>query len=427
MNKLSFFLIILILSPIFFLYNQETKLIKTGKQYLVVIALDKYKNRLPLQDRVKDAKDIKKSIYSKYEVDELLELYDFDATNKNINEIFLKLQREVKKDDSVLIYYSGHGFIDKRSNDVYWLPYDAGINEYIRELWLSSNNIIKTLNIVKAKRIFVISDSCFNTNLIEPIILEKKIDFSNEYFTDSYSKESRQFLCSGELETGLEKSEFSEQLAAYLKFTRKKHIDPVMIYDEIKDKMKRSVPVYGVVRSMGHKDNASLVLFQREKELKIIEDEYVSKEPEKEPTKELENDPEKEPKERIIYVTPKFTPFKDLSPINKTGRVILITSAPICGIGLGLLFTDFAFMFSVLNQVMNEGESYETYVRAYNIHIYMFISSVVVASIGLIGIIVSIPLNVIKGDFSKADKDKITLNINYNLEQDLSLYFRYRF
>src|SRR4030042_1182560 len=106
MNKLSFFLIIILLFPIAFLFNQETNLVKTGKQYLVVIALDKYQNRLPLEDRVKNAKDIKKLLYSKYEVDELLELYDFDATSKNINEIFLKLQREIKKEDSLLIYYS---------------------------------------------------------------------------------------------------------------------------------------------------------------------------------------------------------------------------------------------------------------------------------------------------------------------------------
>src|SRR4030042_1655096 len=122
MNKLIIFLIILILFPIFILFNQEPKLIKSSKQYLVIIALDKYKNRLPLQDRVKDSKDIKKLLYSKYQIDEVLELYDFDATNVNIKELFLKLQRDLKKDDSLLIYYSGHGFVDKRSNEIYWLP-----------------------------------------------------------------------------------------------------------------------------------------------------------------------------------------------------------------------------------------------------------------------------------------------------------------
>lgn len=418
MNKLIYFVIILLLFPICLLFNQQTELIKTGKQYLVVIALDKYKNRLPLQDRVKDAKDIRKLLYTKYEVDELLELYDFDATFKNINDIFLRLQREIKKDDSVLIYYSGHGFVDNKSSDVYWLPYDAGINEYVKELWLSSNDIIKNLNRINAKQIFIISDSCFNTNLIEPIFLEKKPDFTNQYFTDSYSKESRQFLCSGEMETGLEKSEFSEQLVAYLKFTRKKYIDAVMIYDEIKDKMKRTVLVYGVMKSIGHEENASMVLFQREKEIKFMEEEYVSKEPTKEP--------EKEPKERIIK-TPRFTPFKDLSPLNKSGRILLATSAPVCTIGFILWGLDLAYMFTALHSQMYDGNSYEEYVKTYRIHINLFISAVVVTSVGFVGIIISIPLNAVKGDFSRVKKDKLSLNINFDLEQDLSFYMRYRF
>ncbi len=411
MNRLIIFLFILILFPVFFLFNQETQLIKSGKQYLLIIALDKYKNRLPLQDRVKDAKEIKNLLYSKYQIDEVLELFDFDATNANIKELFIKLQRDIKKDDSLLIYYSGHGFVDKKSNEVYWLPYDAGINEYVKELWLSSNIIIKSLNNIKAKQIFVMSDSCFDTNLIEPVLLDKKVDFNDEYFANSYSKESRQFLCSGELETGLEKSEFSEQLVSYFKFTRKKYIDAVMIYDEIKDKMKRSIPVYGIVTSMGHKENASLVLFQREKELEIKEEEYVEKVPEKERK----------------AAAPRFTPFKDLSSINKSGRILLAASAPICGIGFVLWGIDLAYMFTALHSQMYDGESYEEYVRTYRIHTNLFISAVVVTSAGLIGIIISIPLNAVKGDFSRIKKDKLSLNLNFDPKQDLSLYLRFKF
>ena len=40
------------------LYSQET-VQKKGRNYLVIIALDNYKNRLPIQGHVQDAIDIK--------------------------------------------------------------------------------------------------------------------------------------------------------------------------------------------------------------------------------------------------------------------------------------------------------------------------------------------------------------------------------
>ncbi len=428
MKKLIIFLLILFFFSITFLSTQEKELIKSGKQYLVVIAIDKYKNRLPLRDRVNGAKKIKNMLFSKYEIDELIELYDYEATHIDIKLTLSDLIKRLKNEDSLIIYYSGHSYVDKKTNETYWLPYDAGINEYEKELWMSNTELISQINKINAKQIFVISDSTFNTSLLNIESIQDNQIFSNEYFINSYSKKSRQFLCSGELETSIIKTDFSEELYNALKRLNKNYVDPVMIYNEIKNRINKSNPVYGVIENIGHQKSASLVLFERSNQLSIKNLEAIDRE--KELAKEKEKDTEKEViiKEKIVR-TKNFTPFRDLHPINKAGRVLMPVSAPVFGCGLILLGVDFAYMFTVLDNEIHSGVSYEDYVRAYRTHIIMFITAVAVSSVGLTGMIISIPLLAYKeGWFNKfKERKNLSLNLNMDLNSDLSLFLNYKF
>ena len=81
---------------------------KPGKQYVVFIAIDKYLNWLPLRNPVKDAREIKTILSSRYFVDETIELYDGDATKSGILKLFDRLVKNTNPDDSVFIYYAGH-------------------------------------------------------------------------------------------------------------------------------------------------------------------------------------------------------------------------------------------------------------------------------------------------------------------------------
>jgi hypothetical protein len=432
MNKLFYFIILLLFFPIIILFNQETKPIKTGKQYLVVIALNKYKNRLPLNNRVENAKKIKNLLYSKYQIDELIELYDFDATYSNVRKVFTELQRYIKKEDSVIFYYSGHGFADPASNEVYWLPYDSGINEYLKNLWFSNTELINSLNKINAKQIFVISDSSFNQDLLEPVPLDGRINFNLQYFTDSYSKTSRQFLCSGEIETGIDKTEFSQVLINTLRIIRNNYIDPVMIFQNIKNRLNKTKPSLSINKDLGHEDNGSFVLFKRQKELSIKELEMKDKAVEKtektepEPEKEVIKPEKTEPEKEKVVIIRKLVPFKDLHPINKAGRVLLPVSAPIMGSGLILLGVDIAYMLTALDDAMYNGNSYEEYIRVYRIHMIMFITSIAISSVGLTGVIISIPLIAFKEGWFKNRKQNLSLNFNYDLNNNFSLFMRYR-
>ena len=60
---------------------------------------------------------------------ELLLNADYDTT---VNSLF-NITRKLKSDDNLLIYYAGHGEIDKSEDRGYWLPVDANNEDEINE------------------------------------------------------------------------------------------------------------------------------------------------------------------------------------------------------------------------------------------------------------------------------------------------------
>ena len=62
----------------------------------------------------------------------LEENYDFevttlkDASRRDILKAIYDLGASSQFDDHVLVYYAGHGVIDRMSDVAYWIPSDAG-------------------------------------------------------------------------------------------------------------------------------------------------------------------------------------------------------------------------------------------------------------------------------------------------------------
>ena len=88
--------------------------IVAGNQWLFVVGIDNYANWLPLKTAVNDAAAVKDVLLSRYYFDSahLIELYDEQATRKNILEKFRYLANNVVENDSLIIFYAGHGFLD---------------------------------------------------------------------------------------------------------------------------------------------------------------------------------------------------------------------------------------------------------------------------------------------------------------------------
>ena len=64
----------------------------------------------------------------------------------------------------MLIYYAGHGELEKDENRGYWLPVDASYEK--KSKWISNQRIVDRIKATKAKHVLLIADSCFSGTLM---------------------------------------------------------------------------------------------------------------------------------------------------------------------------------------------------------------------------------------------------------------------
>jgi hypothetical protein len=237
--------------------------LKVGKQYLVVIGINQYQHWLPLHSPVQDVQEIRDILMERYYIDELIELYDAQATKANIIKLFVDLQKKVKLDDSLLILYSGHGHLDENSDTGFWIPVNAGTDVYEQHNWLPHTQLKGLIANIEANHILVISDSCFAGDLIHSSrSIPPTID--EQYFRRAYSRVSRQVLTSGAAELVPDKSDFARQLKSILKRNENRLLDTLMLYNEVRLGVESSIPLLGALEGTGHQEGASFLLFLRE-------------------------------------------------------------------------------------------------------------------------------------------------------------------
>ncbi|MGO4878792.1 caspase family protein [Pedobacter psychrotolerans] len=163
--------------------------------YLLLIGIDKYPKFLHpgnlLTTCVKDITDFKYVLLEKYFFEEknVIELTDGRATNLNIQKSLESYIKKLSVNDSLIIYFSGHGGIRSETDKGYWIPGDADENNF--STWISNETILDILKKVIAKHIFVIADCCFASSLL--ITNPRKV--INKVSLDNYK--SRWILTSG--------------------------------------------------------------------------------------------------------------------------------------------------------------------------------------------------------------------------------------
>jgi len=140
--------------------NQTTDIvnIKTDeKYYALIIGNNNYQHLEKLDAAENDARVLANILKKKYGFEvELLLNGDYDNT---VNSIF-KMTKKLKKDDNLLIYYAGHGQLDRAENRGYWLPIDASYE--LRSRWISNSTIVDRVKATKAKHVLLMVDSCFS-------------------------------------------------------------------------------------------------------------------------------------------------------------------------------------------------------------------------------------------------------------------------
>ena len=245
----------------------------TGNQWLFVIGIDSYLHWPRLKTAVNDAQAIKNVLLKRYHFDPdyLVELYNEDATEKNIIGNLRDLAKRVKKDDSLLIYYAGHGHLDSITKEGAWVPVESGMDE--ASAWISNHDIKNYLKVdaIKAKHILLISDSCFAGDFFRG--KRGKIpEVTDKIIKKAYSLSSRQAITSGGVEPVSDagfggNSVFSHFLLEALKENEK----PFLIASDFFPRIKAGVienaeqlPQFGSLKDTGGSQGGEFVLFLKQ-------------------------------------------------------------------------------------------------------------------------------------------------------------------
>lgn len=168
---------------------------KLGAYRALIIGINAYKDKkIPnLKTAVNDAETMAGLLREKYGFKVQL-LLDEQATKKSIYQALRKLAVSAKPNDSVLIYYAGHGDLDRTYNDGWWIPSDATGGDPIT--YLDNFQVQKAIRSMKARHVLLISDSCYSGTLFGQIRAMPQI-IDDKYYLNLYNEKSRWGLTSG--------------------------------------------------------------------------------------------------------------------------------------------------------------------------------------------------------------------------------------
>jgi len=245
----------------------------TGANWLFVIGINDYGTWPKLQTAVNDATSLKNVLLERYRYDQehVIELYDNEATRQNIIGNLRYLAKNIQANDSLVIFYAGHGHIDSITKAGSWIPVNSDMDNSAS--WISNHEIKQYLAVdaIKAKHILLVSDSCFSGDFfrgkrgklpaVTPAVIKK-----------AYKLTSRQAIASGGLEPVSDagfgnNSVFSHFFIKTLKENSDPFITPSVLFPDIKAGVAENAeqfPTFGTLTGAGGQQGGEFVFFLRQ-------------------------------------------------------------------------------------------------------------------------------------------------------------------
>lgn len=133
--------------------------------YAILVGIERYQQKLPKADFAAHDAEVMGQYLTKtlgYQEENVVVLLNERATKTGI-EKYLEgwLPDHVEKDDSVFIYYSGHGAPNPKTGKAFFVPYD-GDPTFVDQTSYSLDRLYAKLADLPAKEVVVMLDSCFS-------------------------------------------------------------------------------------------------------------------------------------------------------------------------------------------------------------------------------------------------------------------------
>ncbi len=192
-----------------------------------------------------------------------------NATKADFIRTFNQLSLELEVDDSVVIYYAGHGYMNEKTGNGFWIPADASAKD--PGSWISNTNVSEMLGNIASKQVVMISDSCYSGFFTK----EQKLKMNNPDIQpdEILVKRSVVVMSSGSDEPVADDGRGGHSIFAWSLMQALDHIDNwkagANIFEQIQnDVFKRfpQKPQYGAIVSAGHQDGGDYLFEFRQLE-----------------------------------------------------------------------------------------------------------------------------------------------------------------
>ena len=243
--------------------SQAATPVDFGTYHALVIGNQDYANLPNLSTPANDAREVAALLRDRYGFKTQLLI---NATRYEILAALNELRAQLTDRDNLLIFYAGHGELDDVNLRGHWLPVDAEADSSAN--WISNIAITDVLNVMAAKHVMVIADSCYSGAMTRSGIARLETGLSSEtkakWYRTMSTARARAVLTSGGLKPVLDAgggghSIFTRALLDTLR-DNQRILEGYALYREVQRRVKRAAaqlnvdqdPQYAPIKFAGH-------------------------------------------------------------------------------------------------------------------------------------------------------------------------------
>lgn len=239
---------------------QDSYLPVVKRKVALLIGNNAYRSPIPdLETAINDVTDIGAHLREQmgYEVTVVQ-----NADRKGIVDALNGLIRSTERDDSVLVMYAGHGYLQEETKAGYWIPTDASTTS--PDKWISNDTIARALGNIQAKQVMLVSDSCYSGSLTKEGKVTQVVGVNRE---QTLTRRSVMALSSGGEEPVSDEGRDNHSIFAWNMIQSLKQMKDEtpgqQLHAAIKDAVTKDfpqVPQYGTIVSAGHAEGGEYLL-----------------------------------------------------------------------------------------------------------------------------------------------------------------------
>lgn len=225
--------------------------IAEGNSFALLIAVQEYgdENIVDLDNPISDAQRLKSVLVSDYDFEEENVTLLTNPDEEGVFDALGALASKVTANDSVIIFYAGHGQWDEQISQGYWLPSDAKHTSTSK--WISNSDIRDEIKRLQSKHTLVISDACFSGGIFKT---RSGIADANRAVQELYGMPSRKAMTSGTLTEVPDQSVFLEYFVKRLEDNTNPYISADQLFSSFRQAVMNNspnTPQYGVIFEAG--------------------------------------------------------------------------------------------------------------------------------------------------------------------------------